>query len=189
MRVYLAGPEVFLPNARIILDLKGSLTRSAGFEPVSPGDVAIDTMPDKHELGLAISVVNERLMKSADAIIANLTPFRGISADAGTVYELGFMCGQGKLAFAYTNLADDYFLRTVAYYGGKVITGLDGRNRGHDGLSIENFDMVDNLMVDGGIDSCGGSIVRGNVAPEERYTNMRAFKECLKMVALSFGVS
>lgn len=189
MRVYLAGPEVFLPNARIILELKGSLTRSAGFEPVSPGDIAMATMPDKYELGLAISVVNERLMISADAIIANLTPFRGVSADAGTVYELGFMCGQGKLAFAYTNLVDDYFRRTVAYYGGKVITGLDGRNRGHDGLSIENFDMVDNLMVDGGIDSRGGAIVRGNAAPEELYTNMRAFKEILETVALGFGVS
>ena len=30
-------------------------------------------------------------MKEADAIIANLTPFRGPSADTGTVYELGYM--------------------------------------------------------------------------------------------------
>ena len=28
--VYLAGPEVFLPNAREILDLKAALTRAAG---------------------------------------------------------------------------------------------------------------------------------------------------------------
>ena len=35
-------------------------------------------------------------MDAADAIIANLTPFRGPSADAGTVYELGYMAGRGK---------------------------------------------------------------------------------------------
>ena len=37
------------------------------------------------------------MMDAADAIIANLTPFRGPGADAGTVYELGYMAGRGKL--------------------------------------------------------------------------------------------
>ena len=82
--VYLAGPEVFLPNAREILDLKIALTREAGLVPVSPGDLGIPKLESKHELGLAISAIDERLMNSADAIIANLTPFRGIAADTGT---------------------------------------------------------------------------------------------------------
>ena len=43
------------------------------------------------------------MMDAADAIIANLTPFRGPSADAGTVYELGYMAGRGKLCLAYSN--------------------------------------------------------------------------------------
>ena len=38
MKVYLAGPEVFLPNAREQLDRKIALTRTAGLVPVSPGD-------------------------------------------------------------------------------------------------------------------------------------------------------
>ena len=42
-------------------------------------------------------------MIAADAIIANLTPFRGPSADAGTVYELGYMAGRGKLCLGYCN--------------------------------------------------------------------------------------
>ena len=33
----------------------------------------------------------------ADAIIANLTPFRGPGADAGTVYELGYMAGAQEI--------------------------------------------------------------------------------------------
>lgn len=41
-QVYLAGPEVFLVNAREILDEKIALTREAGLMPVSPGDAAED---------------------------------------------------------------------------------------------------------------------------------------------------
>ena len=51
-------------------------------------------------------------MDSADAIIANLTPFRGIAADTGTCFELGYMCAQGKPAFAYTNVRADNAART-----------------------------------------------------------------------------
>ena len=43
-------------------------------------------------------------MDQADVIIANLTPFRGPSADAGTVYELGYMLGKGdRLCLGYSN--------------------------------------------------------------------------------------
>ena len=42
-------------------------------------------------------------MDEADAIIANLTPFRGPGADAGTVYELGYMAGRGKFCLGYSN--------------------------------------------------------------------------------------
>ena len=101
--VYLAGPEVFLPNAREILDLKIALTREAGLIPVSPGDLEFPRTDSKWELGLAISAIDEKLMHGAHAIIANLTPFRGLAADTGTCFELGFMCAQGKPAFAYTS--------------------------------------------------------------------------------------
>ena len=70
MKVYLAGPEVFLPNEREQLDRKIALTRTAGLIPVSPGDLTIPETPTKHERGLAISAIDEQLMNSADAIIA-----------------------------------------------------------------------------------------------------------------------
>jgi nucleoside 2-deoxyribosyltransferase len=186
-RVYLAGPEVFLPDARAILDRKIALTRAAGLIPVSPGDLAIPRLPGKHQLGLAISAVDEQLMNSADAIIANLTPFRGHAADTGTVFELGFMCGRGKPAFAYTNVAADHLARTGAYYGGNVAVAPDGRLRGPDGLSVEDFDMVENLMLDGGIESRGGTIVRGSAEPDALYTDMKAFEKVLAIAAGAFG--
>lgn len=183
VKVYLAGPEVFLPNAREILDRKIELTREAGLAPVSPGDLEIPQLPDKHELGLAISAIDERLMLSADAIIANLTPFRGIAADTGTVFELGFMCGRGKAAFSYTNVATDHYQRTLDYYGGKVEHDAAGRRRGPDGLSLEDFDMIDNLMLHGGVERRGGSVVTHHASEAERYTDMTAFKRVLAIAA------
>ena len=112
IKVYLAGPEVFLPNAREALDIKIALTRAAGLVPVSPGDFTIPPQPTKRAFGHAISEIDERMMDSADAIIANLTPYHGVSADTGTCYELGYMCAQNKLAYAYTNVAKDMRQRT-----------------------------------------------------------------------------
>jgi nucleoside 2-deoxyribosyltransferase len=182
-RVYLAGPEVFLPNASEILERKRELTRAAGLVPVSPGDALIPQLQDRHEFGLAISRIDEELMDSADAIIANLTPFRGLAADTGTCFELGYMCAKGKPAFAYTNVAADHYARTLVYYGGKVVIGADGHKRGPDGLSVEDFDMTDNLMLDGGIERRGGAIVRGNAPAEALYTDMAAFQEVLAVAA------
>jgi nucleoside 2-deoxyribosyltransferase len=47
------------------------------------------------ELGAAIYRANIGLMAQADAIIANLTPFRGAAMDAGTAFELGFCAARG----------------------------------------------------------------------------------------------
>jgi nucleoside 2-deoxyribosyltransferase len=183
MKVYLAGPEVFLPNAREQLDRKIALTRAAGLVPVSPGDLAIPETPTRRERALSISAIDEQLMNSADAIIANLTPFRGIAADTGTVYELGFMCGQGKLAFAYSNIAADHFSRTSDFYGGNVAPGADGHLRGPDGMLLEDFDMAENLMLDGGVESRGGKVIVRDVPPERLYADTAAFEECLRLLA------
>ena len=61
-KVYLAGPEVFLRNAREILDLKIALTRDAGLTPISPGDLELPRTDSPAELGLAISKIDEQLM-------------------------------------------------------------------------------------------------------------------------------
>ena len=176
-------PRGLLPNAREQLDRKIALTRAAGLIPVSPGDLTIPQKPTRHEFGLAVSEIDEQLMDAADAIIANLTPFRGIAADTGTVYELGFMCGRGKIAYAYSNVADDHYARTKAYYGGETHRTADGRERGPDGLSLEDFDMVENLMLDGGVERRGGVMVRRDVPEAERYTDTAAFEECLRLLA------
>ncbi len=180
VKVYLAGPEVFLPNAREMLDAKAELARQAGFTPLSPGDLQIPPAETKIGHGCNINAVDEQMMIEADAIIANLTPFRGIAADTGTSFELGFMCALGKPVFAYTNVAADHFARIKRHYGDVATLDETGRYRGPDGLSIENFDMVDNLMLHGGILRRGGVVVMGDAPVEALYTDLKAFKECLQ---------
>jgi nucleoside 2-deoxyribosyltransferase len=184
LKVYLAGPEVFLVNAREQLDRKIALTRTAGLIPVSPGDFVIPPQPTRRQFGHAISEIDERMMDSADAIIANLTPYHGVSADVGTCYELGYMCAQGKLAYAYTNVAANMKTRTVGHYDGDVFTDVNGRLRGRrDGLSVEDVDMVDNLMMQGGVERRGGQVVIHDAPADQLYTDTTAFEECLRLLA------
>ena len=186
MKIYLAGPEVFLPNAREMLDRKAALARAAGFIPLSPGDPDMPPSKTVRDHGLAISAVDEQMMHEADGVIANLTPYRGISADVGTAYEVGFMCALGKAVYAYTNVARGHLQRQVDYYGGRYTTDASGHFRGPDGLTVDNFDMMDNLMLPGGIERRGGMVVIGNAPPECVDTDTKAFEECLRIMAKKF---
>lgn len=182
-KLYIAGPEVFLPNAREQMDRKAALARQYGFEPLCPGDLDIPAQKTRKAFGLAISKVNEGMMNAADGVIANLTPFRGQWADVGTVFELGYMCALGKMVAAYTNVADDHYQRTLRYYGNDITEGADGYKRGPDGLSLEDFEMVDNLMLDGGVERRGGIVAVHGAAPDRLYTDLTAFEACLKFLA------
>ena len=186
--VYLAGPEVFLPNAREQLDRKIALTRAAGLVPLAPGDLRISPQPTKRLIGHAISAVDEEMMDSADAIIANLTPYRGVSADTGTCFELGYMCAKGKLAYGYTNVAEDFRARLIGYYGGKVHVDDAGLLRGSDGLTIDDVDMSDSLMMQGGIERRGGSVIVHGAAPGDIFTDTTAFEACLGLLAERAGI-
>src|ERR1700712_3961196 len=101
MKIYLAGPDVFLPDAIEIGRRKVDICARHGLTGLYPLDNAVDLSAG--DASLAIFKGNEAMMDKADAIIANLTPFRGPSADAGTVYELGYAAGRGKRCFAYCN--------------------------------------------------------------------------------------
>ena len=59
---------------------------------------------------------NLALMRRADLIIANLTPFRGVSADPGTVFELGWFDGAGKPVYGYSNVAANLETRIAAAF-------------------------------------------------------------------------
>ena len=182
LKLYLAGPEVFLPDARAVLDAKAAMTRAYGFEPICPGDLAIEPAPTRHQFGLNISATDEGFMNAADGVIANLTPFRGIAADPGTAFELGYMCASGKLVAAYTNVAENHYARTLAYYGGSIEIAADGHKRGPDGLSLEDFDMIENLMLHGGVERRGGPVIVHKAAAKALYSDLTGFEACLQLL-------
>lgn len=178
--IYLAGPEVFLKNAAEIGEKKKTLCRKYGFEGVFPIDVEVK--PDgksPREFGLCISDVNEGLIKSCQVVIANITPFRGPSADVGTVYELGFAHALGKLVLAYTNVAESFTERTVKALNGKVVRGVDGLLRDELGMFIEENGLVDNLMIDGCINANSGVLVVEQAPTGELFTFLGGFEKCL----------
>lgn len=183
LKVYLAGPEVFMPDARLLLKRKAELAREAGFIPLSPGDLDVPAATSKFARGVSISRINEGLIREADAIVANLTPFRGIAADIGRSFELGFMCALGKHVYAYTNVRRSHFERCDDHYQGAVTHAVDGCHRGPDGISVEDFDMADNLMLDGGVANRGGVLVVGDADPADLYRDMTAYRRCLVMLA------
>ena len=85
-------------------------------------------------------------MRECDAVLANLTPFRGPSADVGTIFELGYARGLGKPVFGYSNELRPYCERC----GSLTPEGMDA-----DGLHVELFGCVDNLMIHGALASSG----------------------------------
>lgn len=179
--LYMAGPEVFLRDGADMMRKKGELAEAYGFLPSTMAEEALDFAGKTPlEIGMAIYKANRTMMDASDVIIANLTPFRGISADVGTVWELGYMVALGKRAFGYTNVAKPYYERlTEDYYHGQSARDAEGVMRGPDGLMVENHGMVDNLMIDGSIAERSGTLVRRAVEPGTEWSDLSAFKECL----------
>lgn len=183
--VYLAGPEVFFANGTELIARKKDLARAHGFEPVaSTEDKAFPE--DKIESGRYISALNERLMKSADFIIANMTPFRGISTDVGTAFEIGFMCALDRPAFAYSNDPRPYNERADAEIYAGASRRVDGILRAPDGQMVEDHAMADNLMLDGGIIARGGEVVRPASGPRLPDDDLSMLERCLAVARRYF---
>ena len=183
IKVYLAGPDVFLPNVMEVGEMKKELCKKYGFEGLFPMDAKLDLKElAPYEAGMLISEANEELIKKSDFVIANITPFRGPSADVGTVFEIGFAKALRKPIFAYTNTKELFTERTMKFAGVKTNTYRDNNN-----MSIEQWGMVDNLMIDGGVKKSKGCIVSTNAPKNEMYNSLLGFEECLKQARIFFS--
>jgi nucleoside 2-deoxyribosyltransferase len=181
LRVYLAGPEVFLRNAKEIGEKKKALCKNYGFEGVFPLDNEVEVKgKSPREIGLCISGVNEDLIKTCDIVIANLDSFSGPSADVGTAYEMGFARALSKKVFAYTNVSAPFSERTIKALNGQVSRGVDGKLRDNQGMFIEEVELTDNLMLDGCINAGGKLLVVEKAPAEELFTYIGGFEKCLK---------
>ena len=175
-RLYLAGPEVFLPDATAMGEAKRALCSSHGFEGVFPLDASLDlTGLPKREQARRISQANEAAMLSCAALIANLTPFRGASMDAGTAFEVGFMRALGRPVLGYTNVVAGYRRRAEAYR----LANVPAPDADAADVAIEDFDLAENLMIEVAILASAGEIIRRGVAPGQEMRDLAGFEACL----------
>jgi nucleoside 2-deoxyribosyltransferase len=177
-KVYLAGPDVFLPDAVDIGRRKTELCTRNGLTGLYPLDNAID--PAASDASLRIFRGNQAMMIEAEAVIANLTPFRGPGADAGTVYELGYMAGRGRLCLGYSNDPASYADRTRRFTD---VHSRDGGLVDASGLIVEDFGLTDNLMMIHALDLHGCPLVTPQQAPADIWHDLGAFETCVRMAA------
>jgi nucleoside 2-deoxyribosyltransferase len=181
-RVYLAGPDVFFPEPELWARRKKAICERHGLVGVSP----LDDLPDQPAAWAdlpfwrMIAMRNEAHIRRCQAVIANLTPFRGPSADVGTVYEVGFARAQGLMVFGYATTAELFLPRTLASLGNAAEIQPDGSWRDGDGLLVEQFGLLDNLMIEGGILASGGELITGNA---DRWGDLSLFERCVKAAA------
>lgn len=179
LKVYMAGPDVFLPNALEIAEQKKVILDSAGFEGIYPLDNSIENADSlkPEELARCIYVANIEMIQACDIVLANLTPFRGPSADAGTVFEIGYGYALDKDIYAYSNVTEDFKARIEAYNNEPIVTRDDGHLADKDGMSVENFGLIDNLMIDFPCRDMleGRQITTEATTKVERYTSLKAF--------------
>jgi len=179
MKIYLAGPDVFLPDAVEIGRRKAEICAHHGLNGLYPLDNTVDLAVSSASLDIFKG--NQAMMDAADAIIANLTPFRGPSADAGTIYELGYMAGRGKFCLAYSNDPAFYAERVARF--GAVVKSADGHLTDSDGLTVENFGWPDNLMMIHALDLHGAKLVTPRQAPTDIWHDLTSFEACVVLAA------
>jgi len=128
-RLYLAGPDVFRHDAVEQGERLKSLCRKHGVDALYPLDGS----------GADIRRRCIEMLDEADAVVANITPFRGAHMDPGTAFEIGYAEARGKRVFLWSEDP-----RSVA---DRVTRALGDPWRDGDGHAIENFGKAENLMI------------------------------------------
>jgi len=139
--IYLAGPDVFEPDAIAQGEKLKALCAEFGFEGLFPLDNVIETFDHPHQTAEAIRKANIELIRRADIVMANLNPFRGFEPDSGTVYEVGFAEALGKPVFAHASDRRHMIERLRAHQQLDTLADycLEGK-------CIESFALSHNLM-------------------------------------------
>lgn len=139
MKLYIAGPDVFRPDAAQWAEDARALCRQAGHEALIPLD-GVETT------AAGIYHANIDQIRAADAVLANLNPFRGCEPDSGTCVEVGFALALGKPVLGYIASMETTMERVWRLQGTGSVKG-GSRPVDRDGLHIENFGLPLNLML------------------------------------------
>lgn len=139
MKLYLAGPDVFRPDAAPWAESARRTCLQAGHEALIPLDGVETTAP-------GIYHANIDQIRAADAVLANLNAFRGCEPDSGTCVEVGFALALGKPVIGYLGAMETTVERVRRWQGG-VMREQDGRPIDREGMHVEDFGLPLNLML------------------------------------------
>ena len=137
-RIYLAGPDVFHPDAAERAKAHKALCLQSGFQPLHPIDQPTLTAAHIYRTNIA-------MLRQADAVLANLNPFRGAEVDSGTAFEVGFAIALGKPVIGYLADAESLHDRVGRLFG--PLTFREGIPYDRHGDLVENFGHPVNLML------------------------------------------
>lgn len=171
--VYLAGPDLFMPDAAAHADRKIEIVMRHGLAALAPLDTPTPETHPREPLWQAIFRKDVEMMEASDIIIANLTPFRGASADAGTLVELGWFLGRNRPAFGYSNSATPF--------AGRSRSQIAARPDAIPGMSVEEFGIGDNLMVVGALT---GGLITPPGGTDLPFDSLEAFERCVATAAM-----
>lgn len=143
--LYLAGPDVFRPDARARGKQLKADCAEFGFEGLFPldQDVPMDIV-EAAEQAAWIYRANIGLIERADAVLANLDFFRGPEPDSGTCFEVGYAVAKGKPVYGYIPEQGSFAERIRLRHPQAI--GADGVLDMH-GWSFEEFGLPLNLML------------------------------------------
>lgn len=150
MKIYVAGPDVFRPNAAELATAARRLVERRGHAALLPTD-------NEETTAEGIFRANLALITECDAVIANLNPFRGDEPDSGTSFEVGCAIALGKKVVGYVDDDRPMADRLREKYG--LPSPVESsRVLDTNGDTVENFGLPLNLML-----SVPCRIVRGGV--------------------------
>lgn len=148
--IYFAGPDVFRPDLLAWRVKVIALCTRHGIEPLLPCD-GTETEPE------AIRETNLKLLGSASAVIANLSPFRGTEVDTGTAFEVGYACALQKPTIGFVADIEPIEDRVGRLFGPLTKSEFGTfAFRDCDGFGVESFCLPANLMIAAGIPIVAG---------------------------------
>lgn len=133
--LYLAGPDVFRPDAPAEGERLKALCAAQGLKGIFPLDGA-EAQADAAQIR-AKCIAD---IEACTAVVANVSPFRGPHMDPGTAWELGYAEARGKPIFLWSAERQPLAGRIAA---APTASGL----RDEAGWLVENFGAPENLMI------------------------------------------
>jgi nucleoside 2-deoxyribosyltransferase len=143
-RLYLAGPDVFQPDAAAHGRRLVALCAEHGFTGIFPLDETLPAdLPMNAASAARIYRANVAHIDTCDAVLANLDFFRGPEPDSGTCFEVGYAVARGKPVVGYVPESGTFAQRIRAQYPQAVGEGLVDV----EGWHLEEFGLPLNLML------------------------------------------